>query len=68
MCQISAQRRCDTADRRARNSAKIGEKQNFLKLAPSLLVLRSMSVLRTISLIVAAALIAVGGSAVAALL
>jgi hypothetical protein len=37
----------------------------FLKLAPRLLVLRGMSVLRTVSLIVGAALVALGGSAVA---
>jgi hypothetical protein len=49
-------------------SLKILATESFLKLAPSLLVLVGMSVLRTMSLIVAAALIAVGGSAVAALL
>ena len=37
----------------------------FLKLAPRLLVLAGMSVLRTMSLIVGGALIALGGSAVA---
>ena len=36
-----------------------------LKLAPDLLVLPGMSVLRTMSLIVGAALVALGGSAVA---
>ena len=39
--------------------------QNSLKLAPGLLVLRGMSVLRTMSLIVGGALVALGGTAVA---
>jgi hypothetical protein len=37
----------------------------FLKLAPGLQVYQGMSVLRTMSLIVGAALVALGGSAVA---
>ena len=39
--------------------------KNSLKLAPGLLVLRGMSVLRTMSLIVGGALVALGGTAVA---
>ena len=39
--------------------------RNRVKLAPRLLVLPGMSVLRTMSLIVGGALVALGGSAVA---
>ena len=67
-CQISPIPKPERAHLAARKSLKIREMQIFLKLAPPLLVLGSMSVLRTMSLIIAAALVAVGGSAVAALL
>jgi hypothetical protein len=48
-----------------RNSPEIRKMRVRVKLAPSLLVLRGMSVLRTMSLIVGGALFALGGSAVA---
>jgi hypothetical protein len=66
--QISRQSVGDGAHADGRKSLKILGTENFLKLAPGLLVLRGMSVLRTMSLIALAALLAVGGSAVAALL
>lgn len=68
MSQISRTPPRDDPHAGAPKSLKILGSELFLKLASPLLVLGSMSVLRTMSLIVAAALIAVGGSAVAALL
>jgi hypothetical protein len=44
---------------------EISKAEDFLKLAPALLVLAGMSVLRTMSLIVGGALVALGGTAVA---
>jgi hypothetical protein len=56
----------DSPGVRARRQVPVISKlENFLKLASTLLVLRDMSVLRTMSLIVGAALVAVGGSAIA---
>jgi hypothetical protein len=68
VCQISRRPPRDGPHGLRCKSLKIHATEFFLKLAPTLLFLGSMSVLRTMSLIVAAALIAVGGSAVAALL
>jgi hypothetical protein len=48
-----------------RNSPKLRKMRDHVKLALRLLLLPGMSVLRTMSLIVGAALIALGGSAVA---
>ena len=44
---------------------EISKAENFSNLAPALLVLAGMSVLRTMSLIVGGALVALGGTAVA---
>jgi hypothetical protein len=58
-------RSCDAAHVHRRKRRESRGSKKILKLAPPLLVLRGMSFLRTMSLIVGGALVALGGSAVA---
>jgi hypothetical protein len=64
-CQGFSAQSCDRAHAPWRKSRESRDSKKSLKLAPDLLVLRGMSFLRTMSLIVGGALVALGGTAVA---